>query len=117
MIQLMPGADENFISELEKRMTLVYSVSAYFDRGLSNEEIAKEILGEKIKFDIFDENEISYKCDCTRQRTENALFSLPISDINDMINDGKQIEVCCRFCDKKYVFTIDDLKRIRDNHI
>ncbi len=117
MIQLMPGADENFISELEKRMTLVYSVSAYFDRGLSNEEIAKEILGEKIKFDIFDENEISYKCDCTRQRTENALFSLPISDINDMINDGKQIEVCCRFCDKKYIFTIDDLKRIRDNHI
>lgn len=116
MIQLLPGADENFITELEKRMRLVYSVSAYFDRGLSNEEIAKEILGKEIPFDIFDENEISYCCDCSRERTRGALYSLPVSDIDEMISDGKEIEMTCRFCDKKYVFTVDELKKIRENH-
>lgn len=116
MIQLLPGADNAFILKLEKRMALVYSVSAYFDRGLTNEEIAKEILGDEIPFDIFDENEIDYICDCSRERTRGALFSLPTSDIDEMISDGKPIEMTCRFCDKIYTFDINDLQKIKDEH-
>lgn len=116
MIQLMPGADNDFIAKLEKRMALVYSVSAYFDRGLSNEEIAKEILGDEIAFDIFDQNETDYICDCSRERTRGALFSLPTSDIDEMIADGKPIEMTCRFCDKIYNFDIDELKKIKEEH-
>ncbi len=113
MIQLLPGAQDSFIDKLEKRLSLVYSVSAYFDRGLSNEEIIKELLGDEIEFDIFDENDIGYECDCSKERTRRALFSLPSKDIDEMINDGENIEMTCRFCDKKYIFTIDDLNEIR----
>lgn len=116
MIQLMPGADDAFIDRLERRMTPVYSVSSYFDRGLSNEEIAKELLGDGIPFDIFDENDISYHCDCSRQRTRRALFSLPVKELDDMIRDGKEIEMTCRFCDRVYPFTVDELKELRDHH-
>lgn len=116
MIQLMPGADSTFITKLEQRMALVYSVSAYFDRGLSNEEIAREILGDDIPFDIFDENETDYVCDCSRERTRGALFSLPVSDIDEMIDDGKPIEMTCRFCDKIYTFDVEELKKIKDEH-
>lgn len=116
MIQLMPGADSAFITKLEQRMALVYSVSAYFDRDLSNEEIAREILGDDIPFDIFDENETDYVCDCSRERTRGALFSLPVSDIDEMIDDGKPIEMTCRFCDKIYTFDVEELKKIKDEH-
>ena len=114
MIQLLPGAEDSFIDKLERRMALVYSVSAYFDRGLSNEEIIKEILGDEIEFDIFDENDIGYVCDCSRERTRRALFSLPTKDIDEMIADGEPIEMTCRFCDNIYKFDIDELKKIRD---
>lgn len=114
MIQLLPGADEAFIDLLESRMTPVYSVSAYFDRGLSNEEIMRELLGERIPFDVFDENDIGYRCDCSRERTERALLSLPKKDLDEMIDDGKEIEMTCRFCDKRYVFSPDELKEIRN---
>ena len=114
MIQLLPGAEDSFIDKLEKRMALVYSVSAYFDRGLSNEEIIKEILGDEIEFDIFDENDIGYECDCSRDRTRRALYSLPAKDIDEMIADGKEIEMTCRFCDKIYKFDIEELKKIRE---
>jgi len=115
MIQLLPGADDAFITELEKRLTLVYSVSAYFDRGLSNEQIIKEILGDNIPFDLFDENDIGYECDCTRERTRKALLSLPEKDIQEMINDGKEIEMTCRFCNSIYKFSVDELIEIRDS--
>lgn len=114
MIQLLPGADEAFIDLLESRMTPVYSVSAYFDRGLSNEEIMRELLGERIPFDVFDENDIAYRCDCSRERTERALLSLPKKDLDEMIDDGKEIEMTCRFCDKHYTFSPDELKEIRN---
>ncbi len=114
MIQLLPGAEDTFIDKLEKRMALVYSVSAYFDRGLSNEEIIKEILGDEIEFDIFDENDIGYVCDCSRDRTRRALYSLPTKDIDEMIADGEEIEMTCRFCDRIYKFDIDELKKIRE---
>ncbi len=112
MIQLLPGADDEFIDKLEKRMTLVYSVSAYFDRGLSNEQIMYELLGDEIPFDIFDENDISYTCDCSRARTMRALYSLPVNEISEMIEEGQDIEMSCQFCDKKYIFTVDELKEI-----
>ena len=114
MIQLLPGAEDAFIDKLEKRLALVYSVSAYFDRGFTNEEIIKEILGDEIEFDVFDENDIGYVCDCSHERTRRALYSLPPHEIDEMIDDGETIEMTCRFCDKLYHFDIEQLKKIRE---
>ena len=111
MIQLLPGADDEFIEKLEAKMALIYSVSSYFDRGLTNAEIIKELLGD-IPFDLFDEAEIEYHCDCSRERTKKALYSLSRADIAEIVEDGKDIEMTCRFCDKVYNFTIDELKEI-----
>lgn len=113
MIQLLPGADPELITKLEQRLALVYSVSAFFDRGLTDVEIIKELMGD-IPFDIFDENETDYICDCSRERTEKALYSLPVKDLDEMIADGKEIEMNCRFCDKKYIFTVERLIELRD---
>ena len=104
MIQLLPGADDEFIEKLEAKMALVYSVSSYFDRGLTNAEIIKELLGD-IPFDLFDEAEIEYHCDCSRERTKKALYSLSRADIAEIVEDGKDIEMTCRFCDKVYNFS------------
>ena len=80
---------------------------------IHHREIIKELLGD-IPFDLFDENETDYICDCSRERTGRALYSLPIKDIDEMIADGEDVEMTCRFCDKKYIFTIDELRELRD---
>ena len=41
---------------------------------------------------------------------------VPNDEIQEMIDDGKEIEMTCRFCDKKYIFTVDELTEIRDRH-
>ena len=67
-------------------------------------ERMKGLLGD-IEFDVFDEADVSYYCDCTKQRVENALISMGEKDMTEIIEEGKDIDVSCQFCDKIYTFT------------
>ena len=109
MIQLLPNADEDFIDRLEARVPLIPPVSTLFSAPKSNAELMKEVLGD-IAFDIFDENEVDYVCDCHRARVERALCSIARADLQEMIDDGKSITVECQFCDKTYTFTPAELR-------
>ncbi|MBP8869817.1 MAG: Hsp33 family molecular chaperone HslO, partial [Enterocloster sp.] len=41
-----------------------------------------------------------------------ALISVGKKDIQEMIDDGKPIEVNCHFCNKNYVFDVEELKEL-----
>ena len=111
MIQLLPGTEDAFIDKLEQRISVVPPVSTLFYTGKPNAEYIKDILGD-IEFDVFDEADVSYYCDCTRARVENALISMGEKDMTEIIEEGKDIDVSCQFCDKIYTFTPDDLKNL-----
>lgn len=111
MIQLLPGAEDSFIDKIEQRITEIPPVSTLFSTGRTNAEYLKDILGD-IEFDIFDEADVSYHCDCSRKRVEKALVSLGEKELSEMVNDGKSIDVSCQFCDKVYTFTPEDLKNL-----
>lgn len=111
MIQLLPGAEDSFIDKLEERISVVPPVSTLFSTGKTNAEYIKDILGD-IEFDIFDEADVSYHCDCTKKRVENALISMGEKDMTEIIDDGKNIDVSCQFCDKIYTFSPEDLKNL-----
>lgn len=111
LIQLLPGTDDAFIERLEARLPLLQPVSQMFSSGKTNAEYLKEILGD-IEFDIFDEADVSYHCDCSRKRVERAVISVGKKEIDDMIKEGKEIEVSCQFCDKVYKFTPEQLEKL-----
>ncbi len=111
MIQLLPGAEDSFIDKIEQQITEIPPVSTLFSTGKTNAEYLKDILGD-IEFDIFDEADVSYHCDCSRKRVEKALVSLGEKELSEMVNDGKSIDVSCQFCDKVYTFTPEDLKNL-----
>ena len=109
-VQLLPFADEEVVSKLEENAKMLSNVSSLFDKGLSNEEILKIALNG-IEYDLFDELEVEYKCNCTRERTERALISLGKEETEKAFEEQKQfngsdkITLDCQFCDKKYEFT------------
>lgn len=114
MIQLLPGADEEFICRLEKRVECLKSVSSYFDSGKENIDILYEILGD-IEFDVFDQSQVDYLCTCSRQKVSSMLCSLPNDELDDMIKENKSINVGCQFCDKQYTFTSKEIEEIKNN--
>lgn len=111
MIQLLPGAEDEFIDRLSERVPLLSNISHMFSEGKTNEQLLSEIMGD-IEIDIFDEIDCSYHCDCSSERVEKALVSLGRKELEDIINDGKPIDVGCQFCGKKYTFTTDDMKKL-----
>ncbi len=115
-VQLLPFADEEVIERLEINAPSLNNVSSMFDKGMSNEEILKVALNG-IEYDIFDELEIDYKCDCSRERTERALVSIGKKEAYKILDEQKEegldyLELSCHFCDKKYKFDKNDIDKL-----
>jgi molecular chaperone Hsp33 len=117
LIQLLPFADEDTISKIENNVPLLSNVSKLFDKGMTNAEIANYVMRD-IEFDIFDELEVEYICDCSRERTAKALASIGKKDVmnllKEQIDEGKpeELEVVCRFCGKKQIFNRADCEAL-----
>ena len=117
LVQLLPFANPETVDAIEMNVPKLANVSRLFERGMTNEEIARIAL-EGIEFDVFDELEVEYKCDCTRERVEKALITLGEGELEKMlaeqVSEGKkaELEVKCRFCDRTEIFTREDIAKM-----
>ena len=111
IIQLMPFAEEEVIEKLEKKLTEIKSVTQMLDEGNTPEQILEILLGD-LGLEITDTMPTKYYCNCDKERVEKAIVSIGRKDINEMIQDGKPIEVKCHFCNTDYEFTIEQLQKL-----
>ena len=111
IIQLMPFAEDEAINALEEKLKTMDSVTNILDTGNTPEQLLELLLGD-LGLEINDTIPARYYCDCSRERVERAIISIGKKDIQEMIDDGKQVEVRCQFCDKLYNFEISDLERM-----
>ena len=116
LIQLLPGCEENVISIIENNIKTIPSVTSMLDEGLTPDEIAKRAL-EGIEIDKLDESDICYKCNCSKERVENALISTGAENLKEMAESEENTTVECHFCDKTYTFTPDDIKKLLDSAV
>ena len=113
MIQLMPGASDEIIDKLEKRIGEISGITSMLDKDMSPEDILRFVLGE---FDlrINDSMPCCFECDCTRDRVSRALLSVGKKELQDMIDEGKDVELRCHFCSKKYKFTPEEIRKMME---
>ncbi len=113
IIQLMPFADEQTITHLEFNLGKFSSVTDILKAGKTPEELL-EIVLEGFDIEFTDKVDLNFYCNCDKDRVERALMLVGKKDIQEMIDDGKEIEVCCQFCNKAYKFSVDELKAIKE---
>ncbi|MBE5977141.1 Hsp33 family molecular chaperone HslO [Lacrimispora xylanisolvens] len=111
IIQLLPGATEEMIELLEKRLGEIHSVTSLLEEGKTPEMILTYILGG-LGLEIMEQTPVQFTCNCDKQRVEKALISIGRKELEEMIEDGKSIEVNCHFCNKHYEFTVEDLSEL-----
>ena len=109
----MPFTTDEVIEKLEKKIGEIASVTEMLEQGLSPEGILEEILGE-FGVEVTDTVPASFHCDCSKERISKALSTISKKDLDDIINDGEEIEVKCQFCNTAYKFSIEELKEIRN---
>lgn len=111
IIQLMPFAEDAVIEKLEQNLTMIPSVTAMLDAGLTPEQMLEKVL-EGMDVEFTDTRTIEFKCNCSKERVEKALISVGEKDLKEMIADGEPIEINCHFCSTKYAFPVEELQQL-----
>ncbi|MEK3899914.1 MULTISPECIES: Hsp33 family molecular chaperone HslO [unclassified Paenibacillus] len=111
IIQLLPGLTDEQITEVEQAVGAMPSVTSVLDQGLEPEEMLRMLLPDAV---ILDELEISFVCQCSRERIEQTLVSLGEHELERLIEEDDTAEVVCHYCNESYVFNKDELQVILD---
>lgn len=113
IFQLMPGTKEETISKLEERLKTIPPISTLVEKGLTPEEILEELFGKE-HLKILETMPVSFTCNCSKERFSDAIVSLGVAEIEDMIKEDGQAEAHCHFCNEKYHFSKEELEKLKE---
>lgn len=111
IIQMMPFAKEETISQIEENLKNITSVTDHLKKGKTPEQILGILLGN-LGLEITSTMPTKFYCNCSKERVEKAVISVGKKEIQDMIDDGQDIEVKCHFCNTAYKYSVEELKDI-----
>ncbi len=111
IIQLLPGADEEAISRLEKNLASADSVTTMLAKGMSVLDMVKSVLSG-FEVEVLDEMPINYVCTCSRDKVINSIITLPDDDIRSLADEKGYAVANCHFCNKHYRITKSELEEI-----
>jgi len=109
LAQALPGCPDEDIDLLQERVLKIAKMAQLLQDGMPLSLALNEMLGEKLKLEILDSCVPVWECDCSRERTEQALIALGREELEDMIAEDGGAELSCHFCNKQYRFTAEDL--------
>ena len=109
LLQLLPGADDSTITQIEKNIEKIEPVTTMLAKGMSIKEICDCAL-EGFEVEVLDEMPIDYICGCSREKVEKAFLSLTDEDIRASADELGYAKVSCHFCNKVYRFNKQELE-------
>ena len=114
LVQLLPGAPEDVIARVEIGIMNAGTVTKMLSDGMNGADMIRAVL-ENFEVELFEEEEVAYRCYCSRDRVTAALISLGKKELQEMVDEGKDIHMSCQFCDVDYAFTPGQIKEILNN--
>ena len=109
ILQLMPQASDEIISKLEERIGRLEGITGLLDKGMTPDMILEHLLAD-FNMEILEKYSAAFECNCSKERVASAVVSIGKKEIQEMIDEDKPIEVNCHFCNRHYVFTVEELK-------
>lgn len=111
IVQVMPFVTDDVLNQLEANIQKISSVTEMLDNGHTPQQMLEQVL-EGLNVEITDTIPTQFACNCSHERIEKAIISIGKKDIQSMIDEGKEVEVKCHFCNTAYKFTVEELKEI-----
>ncbi len=110
IVQLMPGAPEELITTLEDNILVMDQLTTILAEDGVDEAVRQVLRG--LEYETVMRVPVEYRCNCSRERVEQALISCGKQELEDMAASGEDTEVSCQFCDKIYRFTPKELREM-----
>lgn len=112
LITLMPDAGDEEIAKIEDALKNADSISKMLDDGKDLVEIAEMVTGDSHILYFENDDAPKYECNCSKEKMEKALISIGEKDLKDLIEKDGQAELVCHFCNKKYLFSKEELENL-----
>lgn len=112
IIQLMPFTEDEVIDRLEQKLAAIKPVTTMLEEGSTPEQILEIVLGD-LGLEITDTMPVRFHCNCSKERVEKVLVSLGKKELQNLIEEGKDVELNCHFCNTNYIFGVDELRIIQ----
>lgn len=112
MIQIMPGASDEIIDQIEGRLKETARISTLLDEGQTPEEILQNLLAtDDVEF--LETMPVQFKCDCSKEKFASAIITLGAEQIQELIDQDHGAEAVCAFCNNKYKYSEADLYELK----
>ena len=108
-LQVLPGPKTE--NDIEHIMILAETLTEYELATFDNATLLHRLFHEE-NIRLFDEESLSFRCTCSRERSENAIRLMGKSEINAILRENHVVDVCCEFCNAHYVFKRLDVENI-----
>ena len=66
-------------------------------------------------YEILEEKEVKYSCDCNSDRFYKGIITLGKEELTNIFKEEPEIQAECQFCGKKYKFKEEDFTDILKN--
>lgn len=122
LIQALPGFGEEIVQKINDRLQ---ELPPFGDLLVQGEKDNPDVILEKIADLVFEGTDsqtlekrwLFFHCGCSRERSESALVALGVAELESLIREHEEIVTDCHFCNEKYVFTHDDIRKIIANSV
>lgn len=111
LIQLLPGATDDIIQNIERGVAEVGAVTNALRDGLTPLDLLRRVLKD-FDLEVLEELPVEYRCYCSRDRVTRALISMGREGVQSLIDEEGHAELTCQFCDQIYHYTRTDLEEI-----
>lgn len=110
LLQILPGAPEDLIDQLEQNIQSLPSITDQLNQGTTPEQLLEKLMGQEVQF--LTRQSITFSCRCSKERVENMLISLGKKEIETIRKKLGQAEVRCHYCHETYLFHDEDLQEV-----
>jgi len=111
MVQMMPGVNEHIVTMIEDTIAHVPHLTSVIKEGATPEELIRLALGD-IKFEILEEREVQFRCNCSMERALSMIAALGSQEVRSMLDEDNGAVMTCGFCSEIYQLSGDDLREI-----
>jgi molecular chaperone Hsp33 len=101
IVQMLPGANEHIITMVEDTIRHAPHLTSVVKEGAEPKDLAEMVLGG-IPFDMIEEREIRFHCDCSFERAETLIAGLGKAEVSSMLKEDKGASLSCGFCNEVY---------------
>src|SRR5699024_7658228 len=114
IVQVMPGADEETITQIEDQLQSLPAISTLVRQGKTPGEIVEKLFaGEEVN--ILESLPVNFQCKCSKERVAQAIIGLGSDEIDKMMTEDNGAEATCHFCNERYTFTKEELATLKES--